>query len=106
MSMSAETRRQRPLDWPVADYQTLSCMAAAFLIALALAVIVLVIFGVGERGTSIALRATARWSFLLFWFAYAAGAIARLFGRISPAWRATDTTSASPLLRLKSSMSA
>ena len=48
-----------------------SWMWAAFLIALALAVIVLVIFGVGERGTAIALRATARWSFLLFWFAYA-----------------------------------
>ena len=53
-------------------------MAAAFLIALALAVIVLVIFGVGERGTAIALRATARWSFLLFWLAYAGGAIAWL----------------------------
>ena len=50
-------------------------MAAAFLIALALAVI---IFGVGERGTAIALRATARWSFLLFWFAYAGGAMAWL----------------------------
>ena len=57
---------------------TLSCMAAAFLVALALAVIVLVIFGVGERGTTIALRATARWSFLLFWFAYAGSAIAWL----------------------------
>ena len=53
-------------------------MWAAFLIALALAVVVLVIFGVGERGTAIALRATARWSFLLFWLAYAGGAIAWL----------------------------
>ena len=57
-----------------------SWMWAAFLIALALAITVLLIFGVGERGTSIALRATARWSFLLFWFAYAGGAIAWLCG--------------------------
>ena len=49
-------------------------------IALALAVIILVIFGVGERGTAIALRATARWSFLLFWLAYAGSAIAWLCG--------------------------
>jgi hypothetical protein len=55
-----------------------SWMGAAFLIALALATTVLIIFGVGERGTAIALRATARWSFLLFWFAYAGGAIAWL----------------------------
>ena len=55
-----------------------SWMWAAFLIALTLAVIVLVIFGVGERGAAIALRATARWSFLLFWFAYAGGALASL----------------------------
>jgi len=57
-----------------------SWMCAAFLIAFALAVVVLIIFGVGERGTAIALRATARWSFLLFWLAYAGGAIAWLFG--------------------------
>ena len=55
-----------------------SLMWAAFLVAFALAVIMLVIFGVGERGTAIALRATARWSFLLFWLAYAGGAIAWL----------------------------
>jgi hypothetical protein len=55
-------------------------MAAAFLIALVLAVVILAIFGVGDRGTAIALRATARWSFLLFWLAYAGGAMAKLFG--------------------------
>ena len=55
-------------------------MAAAFLIALVLAVVILAIFGGGERGTAIALRATARWSFLLFWLAYAGGAMAKLFG--------------------------
>jgi hypothetical protein len=59
---------------------TLSWMAAAFLIALASAIAVLAIFGVGERGTVIALRVTARWSFLLFWLAYTGSAAARLFG--------------------------
>ena len=63
--------------WPL---PTASWMAAAFLVASALAVMMLVIFGVGERGTAIALRATARWSFLLFWLAYAGGAIAWLCG--------------------------
>jgi hypothetical protein len=58
---------------------TVSLTLAAFLVALALAVIILVIFGIGERGTAIALRATARWSFLLFWSAYAGGAIAWLW---------------------------
>jgi hypothetical protein len=48
-----------------------------------LAVIILVVFGVGERGTVIALRATARWSFLLFWCAYAGGAIAWLWPRLN-----------------------
>ena len=55
-----------------------SLMWAAFVVAFALAAAMLVIFGVGERGTAIALRATARWSFLLFWLAYAGGAIAWL----------------------------
>jgi hypothetical protein len=55
-------------------------MVAAFLIAVASTAVVLAIFGVGERGTTIALRVTARWSFVLFWFAYTGGAMARLFG--------------------------
>jgi hypothetical protein len=61
---------------------TASLMWAAFLVAFGLAAIVLVIFGVGERGTAIALRATARWSFLLFWPAYAGSAIAWLWPRL------------------------
>ena len=77
MSISAEVSKGRWIGW--LPTTTWSCMAAAFLIALALAVIVLVIFGVEERGTAIALRATARWSFLLFWFAYAGSAIAWLY---------------------------
>jgi len=43
-------------------------------------VAVMVVFGAGQRGTAIALRITARWSFVLFWLAYAGGALARLFG--------------------------
>ena len=59
---------------------TIFWMVVAFLIAVGLAAIVLAIFGVGERGTTIALRLTARWSFVLFWFAYTGSAMARLFG--------------------------
>jgi hypothetical protein len=55
-------------------------MGAAFLIAFAFAAIVLAIFGAGDRGTELALRVTARWSFLLFWLAYCGGAIAWLCG--------------------------
>ncbi len=55
-------------------------MAAAFVVALALAAIVLAIFGAADRGTVLALRVTARWSFLLFWLAYSGGAMAALFG--------------------------
>lgn len=83
MSVSAHVREKRAFGgrwigwWPTT---TLSWMATAFLIAFASAATVLVIFGVGERGMAIALRLTARWSFLLFWFAYAGGAMARLFG--------------------------
>jgi hypothetical protein len=55
-------------------------MAAAFLVSLALAAIVLGKFGVGEHGTDEALRATARWCFVLFWPAYAGSALARFCG--------------------------
>ena len=55
-------------------------MAAGFLVALALAAVVLALFGAGYRGTGLALRVTARWSFLLFWLAYAGSAIATLVG--------------------------
>jgi len=62
--------------WPTT---TMSWIAAAFLIAFALAAIVFAIFG-AHRGTGLALRVTARWSFLLFWLAYAGGAMAKLCG--------------------------
>jgi len=55
-------------------------MAAAFSIAVISAAVTLGVFGAGDRGTEIALRLTARWSFLLFWLAYAGGAAAKLLG--------------------------
>ena len=63
--------------WPIA---TPIWMTAGFLVAFALAVVVMAFFGAGNRGTAIALRVTARWSFLLFWLAYAGGALAKLAG--------------------------
>jgi hypothetical protein len=59
---------------------TTSWMGAAFVIALALTVTVLAIFGAGTEGTVLALQTTARWSFLLFWLAYVGGAMAKLCG--------------------------
>jgi hypothetical protein len=54
-------------------------MIGGFFVAFVLAVTVLAVFGVGNRGAGLALRITARWSFLLFWLAYTGGAMARLF---------------------------
>jgi hypothetical protein len=55
-------------------------MAGAFIVAFALAMIVFASLGAGDRGTLVALRVTARWSFLLFWLAYAGGALAKVSG--------------------------
>ena len=52
----------------------------AFATAAVLAAIVLAVFGAGELGTIDALRITARFSFLLFWVAYAGGGLALLIG--------------------------
>lgn len=58
----------------------LSSMALTFFVGLALTAIVLLIFGAGDRGMTLALRVTARWSFLPFWLAYAGGAMATVLG--------------------------
>ena len=83
MSTDAAERHYQSLRWIVrkAPMTTSSCMALGFSVALVMAAVMLGIFGVGDRGTSIALRATARWSFLLFWLAYVGGALSELFGR-------------------------
>jgi hypothetical protein len=55
-------------------------MGMAFGVALALTAAVLAVLGTGEESARVALDVTARWSFLLFWMAYAGGPIAALFG--------------------------
>jgi hypothetical protein len=55
-------------------------LMASFVVSLTLAVTALGTFGDGETGTALALRVTARWCFLLFWFAYAGGALAKSCG--------------------------
>lgn len=48
--------------------------------ALAVTCLVLAFAGTDEKSIRLALEVTARWSFLLFWFAYAGNAVAKLFG--------------------------
>lgn len=55
-------------------------MGCAFAGALALAAITLGFLGPGASGTTVALRITARWSYLFFWSAYAGSALAQVFG--------------------------
>lgn len=61
---------------------TVLWMLSAFCAAGSLAGLVLAALGLDERGTDVALQVTARFSFLLFWPAYAGGALATLFGPI------------------------
>ena len=55
-------------------------MTAAIVAILISVAITFVIMGTGEKGAGAALRVSARLSFLLFWAAYAGGALATLFG--------------------------
>jgi hypothetical protein len=83
MSISAHAPEQRGFGVRGIGWRPVTAPAwivAAFVIGFALAAIVLAIFGAGEPGTVLALRVTARWSFLLFWLAYAGGAMATLCG--------------------------
>jgi hypothetical protein len=60
-------------------------VGTAFVVAVALVSIVLIVFGAGKVGTIAALQVTARFSFLLFWLAYAGGGLAVLLGsRLQP----------------------
>jgi hypothetical protein len=67
-------------------------MSAAFGTALGLAAVTLAVSGFGTTGLVRALRVTARFSFLLFWLAYAGGALKTLFGSAfqTIAWRGRD----------------
>lgn len=60
--------------------RTAAWMGAAVAVAIALGAAVLLHFGTGTRGTLIALKLTARWSYCLFWPAYAGAALAAAFG--------------------------
>jgi hypothetical protein len=55
-------------------------MAAAVITAIGLAGVILALSGTNGEGIRRALRVTARFSFLLFWCAYAGGNLATLFG--------------------------
>lgn len=80
-SLRASLPWWRARGWRAArDSGTGLWMGAAFFVALALAIIALAVLGTGARGMQGALRITGRWSLLLFWPAYAGGAMATLFG--------------------------
>ncbi len=69
--MWAMTRRRDPAwAWVVGSFGG----------ALTLGVAILVAAGTGPAGLELAVRATARWSFVYFWLSYAGGATATLFG--------------------------
>jgi hypothetical protein len=55
-------------------------MGSAFLVSLALAVLVLLARGAGTDPIHTALRLTARWAYCFFWPAYSGGALVTLFG--------------------------
>src|SRR5260221_7719111 len=61
-------------------HKTAIWMGTAFAIALAVAALVLILDGAENAGVRLALELTARWSFLLFWLAYAGNSVAVLFG--------------------------
>ena len=56
---------------------SVAAIGSAFCAALSLAALVIAALGPGERGTDVALEATARLSFLLFWPAYGVSLTAR-----------------------------
>jgi hypothetical protein len=58
-------------------------MSAAFAMAAVIAAGVLAVYGTKPRAINLALFITARWSFLLFWLAYAGGGLAVLFGPVA-----------------------
>ncbi len=55
-------------------------MGGAFCTALGLAAAILAAVGTDARGIDAALQMTARFSFVPFWFAYAGGALRKVFG--------------------------
>jgi hypothetical protein len=83
MNVSAQPTKLRELTVRrigASSITTYSWVGAAFVVAVASAAVPLAFLGVGERGSVVALQVTARWSFLLFWLAYAGGPMAKLWG--------------------------
>jgi hypothetical protein len=81
-SQLAQLRDRRGLGFYVVGWwqtTTLWLVVPSFFVALASAATVLALFGSGIRGTVLGLQVTGRWSFVLFWLAYA-GSAATLFG--------------------------
>jgi hypothetical protein len=72
--------RNTPNGLPVREARAIAWTGGAFAVAAVLAGLMLLAFGAGERGVTLALRATARFAFLLFLPAYVGGALARLAG--------------------------
>lgn len=75
--LALDRQRSSPFRFPVQIW-----MATSFCVGCGLAAAVLLTLGTGPKGTVGALQATARFSFLLFWLAYAGGALVTLFGPI------------------------
>ena len=71
-SPAAQTMKRKPIP--------ILWMGMALGVGLCLAAVVLAIKGIDVKSLMIALQVTARWSFLLFWMAYAGRAMATLFG--------------------------
>src|SRR5262249_46396343 len=65
---------------PCLSRPTVAWVTAGFLVAAALTAIVFGVVDAHDR-VGVALRVTARWSFFLFWLAYAGGALATLWGQ-------------------------
>jgi hypothetical protein len=55
-------------------------MLCAFVPALLISCVTLMLAGIAAPGTSVALKITARWAYIFFWPAYAGGALSTIFG--------------------------
>jgi hypothetical protein len=89
-SEKTQVPEQRRLGFPGSAWSSVMSGAAWPLTSVGIAVvsaaIVFAVFGVGGQGTALALQVTGRWSFLLFWLAYAGSAAASLVGPRLAGW--------------------
>jgi hypothetical protein len=89
-SEKTQVPEQRGLGFPGSAWSGVMSGAAWPLTSVGIAVvsaaIVFAVFGAGGQGTTLALQVTGRWSFLLFWLAYAGSAAASLVGPRLAGW--------------------